>query len=203
MRFGVTLVVHSWPPSSAFQILRLTNWGGLRDPELNPAAHPSSPGLIGVRPASEGPRMSSHQSTRAEWRQWFTLRESLFLSGALTGSHFGLVVAVSAALSLSLSLSLALVLTRTPVSWLYLPSPHLPLSLLPPSNPVCTHTQLLFPARFIRFDTPHPPAIVRTRKGRMGLFVGTGLDAFVCECGSKLRATAASTTHLLSTWTLN
>lgn len=34
------------------------------------------------------------------------------------------------------------------------------------------HTQLLLPAYFIRFDTPHPPAIVRTGEGRTGLFVG-------------------------------
>ncbi|KAI4817778.1 hypothetical protein KUCAC02_011155 [Chaenocephalus aceratus] len=46
------------------------------------------------------------------------------------------------------------------------------------------HTQLLSLA-FIRFDTPHPPAIVRTRKGRMDLFVGTVLVVFACECGSE------------------
>lgn len=40
------------------------------------------------------------------------------------------------------------------------------------------------PACFIRFDTPHQPAIVRARKGRMGLFVGIGTAVFVPECGS-------------------
>ncbi|KAK1880321.1 Pantetheinase [Dissostichus eleginoides] len=61
-------------------------------------------------------------------------------------------------------------------------------SLSPSSFPIpptpFAHTQLLFLA-FIRFDTPHPPAIVRTRKGRMGLFVGTVLVVFACECGSE------------------
>lgn len=92
----------------------------------------------------------------------------------------------SAQLSLS-GLALAS-LTRTLVSWLNLP---------PTPSPTSTHTQLLFPACFIRFDTPHPPAIVRTRKGRMGPFVGIRLVAFLCECGSKLGATSASTIRLL------
>lgn len=60
-----------------------------------------------------------------------------------------------------------------------------------PPQPISSHTQLLFSVSFIRFDTPHPPAIVRKRKGRIGLFVGISWVC-VCECGSKLRATSAS-----------
>lgn len=133
MRFVVTLVVHSCPPpSSAFKSCS-NKLGGLRDPELNPAAHSSSPELIGVRPASEGPRMSSHQSTRAEWWQWFTLWESLFFLELWLAAILGSLLR-----SVQLSLSLSgpgfdkdtSVLTQPP-----LPSHHLPLSSPPPPTP--------------------------------------------------------------------
>lgn len=195
MRFVVTLVVHSCPPPPVQPSNpAVTNWGASETQSSTLLPIPARPSwLESGLPLRDLAWAHTSQPERSDGSD--SRSESLFFFWSFDWQPFW---ARCCGQCSSLSRSLALVLTRTPVSWLNLPSPRITsLSLPPPSNPVCTHTQLLFPARFIRFDTPHPPAIVRTRKGRMGLFVGTGLDVFVCECGSKLRATAASATHLL------
>lgn len=167
MRFGVTLLVQFWP-----------------------SAQPSNPALTNRRPQRPTAQPCClFQLTQAYWSQACLpdrlrdlssdsrsesrelRRRCLFFWSFKLAAILVLVVAVTAALSLGPGFGFdkdTCVLTR--------PLPP------PPSNPVSTHTQLLFPACFIRFDTPHPPAIVRTRKGRMELFVGIGFVVFVCVC---------------------
>lgn len=192
MRFGVTLLVQFWPSTQPSNPA-ITNWRPQRPQSSALLPIPAHLSLFksSLPPCPpEGSRMSSHQTTREEWQRWFSLRAQRQRRLVFWSFDWQPFWACCCGQCSSPSLVWP---------WqghLCLDSTLLP-PFCPPPFPISTHTQLLFPVRFIRFDTPHPPAIVRTRKGRMGLFVGIGLVVFVRECGSKLRATSASTIHLL------